>query len=86
MAIILTSLFVTFFFTYDIFLSYQSKGDEYATAQGEQEKSRKLLDDLNIVKEQTQTGKSEIQKYIQEFREDVIYEKVFSTVGVDGKI
>lgn len=86
MAIILASLFVAFFFTYDAFISYQSKGEEYASAQGEQKKAQNTLDTLNLVKEQTQMGKSEIQKYIQEFREDIIYEKVFSTVGTDGKI
>jgi hypothetical protein len=52
----------------------------------EQKNIQKTLDALNLVRDQTQSGKSEIQKYIQEFREDIIYEKVFSTVGRDGKI
>jgi len=85
-AIILVSLFVAFYFTYDVFQEYQSKWEEYATVIEEQKNMQKTLDALNLVRDQTQSGKSEIQKYIQEFREDIIYDKVFSTVGTDGKI
>lgn len=84
--IILVSLFVAFYFTLDAFQAYQSKWEEYASAIGDQKSVQNTLDTLNLVRDQTQAGKSEMQKYIQEFREDIIYEKVFSTVGSDGKI
>ena len=84
--VILVSLFVAFVFTYDMFVEYQAKGEEYATAKSAQEAAGKTLDRLDRIKVETAEGQSEIQKYIQEFREDIIYEKIFETVGTDGKI
>lgn len=84
--VILVSLFVAFVFTYDMFVAYQTKGEEYATAKSAQETAGKTLERLDQIKIETTEGQSEIQKYIQEFREDVIYEKIFETVGTDGKI
>ncbi len=86
MIIIVMSLFIAFVFTYDLFTSYQAKNDEYATALSDQSKAGKLLEELDAVKVDSQKNSSELKKYIQEFREDVIYDKVFSTVGTDGKI
>lgn len=84
--IMVFALFVAALFTYDMFIEYQTKSESYALAQDEQIKAGKVLEELDAVKAKTQAQKADIQKYIQEFREDVIYEKVFSTVGTDGKI
>lgn len=84
--IILVSLFLAFAVTYDLFVEYQSKSEEYATAQTAQNEAGKTLERLDRVKSETQDGKSDIQKYIQEFREDTIYQKLFDTVGTDGKV
>lgn len=84
--IMLLSLFVAAMFTYDMFMGYQTKNETLALAQDEQSKAGKMLEQLDEVKNKTQDQKTDIQKYIQEFREDTIYDKVFTTVGTDGKI
>jgi hypothetical protein len=77
---------MAFVFTYDFFIEHQNKVEAYATAQSDQEKAGKILENLDKVKVESQKNSTELQKYIQEFREDVIYEKVFSLMGTDGKI
>lgn len=84
--IILVSLFIAFVFTYDLFIEYQDKAEGLAVAISNQKKVGETLENLNRAKEEAKKNSAELEKYIQEFREDTIYDKVFSLVGSDGKI
>ncbi len=84
--LLLISLVIAFFYTFDAFTEYQSKSEEVKTAQAEQEAAGKLLEQLDGVKTQAISESAEIEKYIKKFREDTIYKEIFAVVQNSGTV
>lgn len=84
--LLVLSVLVAFFFTYDSFIEYQAKIEETQATQHESEEAGKLLEHLDGVKTQVTSGNSDIGKYIRPFREDVLYKQVFDLAQNSGQI
>lgn len=84
--LIAISAFIGVFFTYGLVIDSLESASRIEDAKIKQAEVGKMLDTLSAFKEMSKKEESSGQKYIGQFREDLILEDIFKLIGEKAKI